>query len=278
MSLQQAVASLIAKRTSLLEERLKLRTLALGSSHGDCAFDPHFFPDSVNLCSTSQDLRNSALIYERCAKLCPRMERLVLFYSVFSTGLMLEKTNEKHQGALLREVYNLDVSYAEPEMDQICRSMSGQLAKVALHKGFRGFVRDNGGPFMPASMGAAARAAGHLKNNARSEGDLYLVRLLLHAGKLGHKVTIVIPPVRSDYRAALGKTSEYLFRNLLEIRRQFSIACDYQIINLLDSIDYPDEEFGDYDHLFPQGPGPERFTRFLLEQLCGNAPTDGPTP
>lgn len=53
------ILDLVAKRTSLMVHLDRLRTLVVGSSHGDFGFDPAYVPEAFNLarrprtCSTA---------------------------------------------------------------------------------------------------------------------------------------------------------------------------------------------------------------------------------
>lgn len=99
------ILDLVAKRTSLMVHLDRLRTLVVGSSHGDFGFDPAYVPEAFNLCSASQDLLHSTLLVEKMSRLNPTIANIVVFYSTFSPGHVLEKTSDKLKCAALKEVF-----------------------------------------------------------------------------------------------------------------------------------------------------------------------------
>ncbi|MGH1591758.1 hypothetical protein ACRBEV_29445 [Methylobacterium phyllosphaerae] len=56
-------AKLEAKRDAFMDARRDIETVVVGSSHGDHGVDPALIKDSFNLCTTSQDLHQSAMMY-----------------------------------------------------------------------------------------------------------------------------------------------------------------------------------------------------------------------
>lgn len=253
-TLRQELLDLTAKRTSLVQHLDSLQVLAIGSSHGDFGFNPAFVPESFNLCSPSQDLRHSYLLYDKVAGMNPAIRDIVLFYSAFSSGYLLEKTSEKEKCAALKELFLLDSDYDDPVIIAAHRSIAGRLGEMRLERGYRGFIRTNGGPFFGEDYGADRRAGTHMKHHDRRAEDLHLVRLILAAQARGQRVTIVIPPARSDYKAALQRLSTNVFRSLYEIAG-FGYREPVRILDCFDDFSFTDEWFGDYDHLLPEGPG-----------------------
>ncbi|MNJ70913.1 hypothetical protein D3C77_674050 [compost metagenome] len=82
--------------------------------------------------------------------------------------------------------------------------------------------------------------------------------MLSVAGSLGHKVIIVVPPVRQDYKYAVGGDFGCVFGSLLstlyeavEINPELNV----QLVNAYESDVFRDEFFGDFDHLLPTGEG-----------------------
>lgn len=268
--LSQEIMALLAKRTGLLDVIGGLATLALGSSHGDCAFNPAYAPDSFNLCSTSQDLRHSYALYEKCCQSNPLIKNIVVFYSVFSSGHCLEKTSEKERCAALKEIFLLDTPYDDAEINAVHASLRGRLAEARVENTLRGYVRLATDSFFPASYGAARRAESHLKHHHRKNEDIHLVRLLLAAHARGQRVFIVIPPARADYRTALGLSSQQLFASLFHIAG-FKFGFDVNVINLFDDYTFMDAHFGDFDHLLPHGGGGALLTQLVQRHIDGAA-------
>lgn len=242
------------KRTSLIEHIDTLQTLAVGSSHGDFGFNPAYVADSFNLCSPSQDLRHSYLLYEKVVGLNPAIKNIVVFYSAFSSGFLTEKTSEKEKCAALKEIFLLDSTYDDPEIMAAYHSIAGRLGAMKLDRGHRGFIRTNGGPFFGDDYGADRRAAAHMKHHHRRAEDLHLVRLILAAQARGQNVLVVVPPARGDYKAALLRLSDDVFDSLHQITR-FAFNAPLHVLDCFDDFSFDDAWFGDFDHLLPEGPG-----------------------
>ena len=95
-----------------------LDTIALGSSHGDHSFNPLYFPNSFNLCCSSQDLNHSFLLYEHIIKNYPNIKNLILYYSIFSSGWnMLKSDSEKYISVTLNELFALGIEYEDEELN-----------------------------------------------------------------------------------------------------------------------------------------------------------------
>jgi len=253
-TLRQEILDMTCKRTSLIQHIDSLQTLVVGSSHGDYGFDPAFVPESFNLCSPSQDLRHSFLLYDKVYGLNPSIRNVVVFYSSFSSGYLMEKASEKEKCAALKEIFLLDADYDEPDILAAHRTIAGRLGEMKLERGYRGFIRTNGGPFFDNAYGADRRASKHMEHRDRRAEDLHLIRLILTAQARNQNVLIVIPPARSDYKAALLRLSDNIFRNLYEIAR-YPFRAPVRILDCFDDFSFDDAWFGDYDHLLPQGPG-----------------------
>src|SRR5271168_5044707 len=104
MILPQSIDELLPKRNGLLNNCKSITALAVGSSHGDYGFNPVYAPGAFNFCSTSQDLKHSLYLYEFAAKICPSLQYVIIFYSVFSSGFLLEQCSEKIRCAAYKEI------------------------------------------------------------------------------------------------------------------------------------------------------------------------------
>jgi hypothetical protein len=93
-----------------------------------------------------------------------------------------------------------------------------------------------------------------MKHHDRRAEDLHLVRLILAAQARNQNVLVVIPPARSDYKAALLRLSTDIFRSLYEISR-FPFRAPVRILDCFNDFSFEDAWFGDFDHLLPEGPG-----------------------
>jgi hypothetical protein len=258
-----------AKRTMLRLDNSDLKTIALGSSHGAHGFDPRYFPDSFNLCCTSQDLKHSFLIYKHVEQHYPHVRNIVLYYSVFSPGWKLEKSrSEKYVSAALNELFGLRLDYEDQELDLEFNKIKDRLFALNFEaEGYRGFIPGDGSSFFPESYGAEKRAHDHLKYNKTVEENLFLLRILLLAKHLGHRVCVVVPPVRSDYKKATGGDFRALFRSLVEILYDFHLGLEVNLVNGFDNPLFLDSYFGDFDHLLPTGKGTEILSKIIYDSF-----------
>ncbi len=260
---------LTRKRSNLLELGNRTAYVAVGSSRGAYGFNPMFAPYSCNLCSISQDLTHSFLLYEYANKHCQSIKGVVVFYSSFSNGFKLAKTNEKWRCAALKEVFSLDAPYHDNEIERSIESCSGISYGVHAPGNAHGFVHNDPLFFFPNSYGADRRAADHMKGNQRGGQNIHLFRIVIEAQTRRQKVIVVIPPARSDYRAHLPST-EVLFKDLFASREECESICDFTILNLYDDSEFIDNHFGDFDHLHPYEAGTELLTRKVAKHLSGH--------
>ncbi|MCR5877446.1 hypothetical protein [Phenylobacterium sp. J367] len=267
---EHSLLKIAAKRAMLRKSIGQITTLALGSSHGDFGFDPEFCPGAFNLCSRSQDLRHSNAIHRRIAPIMPKLRNVVVFYSVFSPGSVLEQSKGELDMCLaLHEILDLNLTYSDPYLVAHAGKLRDQYAQYRPEvEGRLGFLPKLQKPFFPESYGAERRAQEHLKLNGRREANLYLVSLLLRAQRLGHQVLVVIPPAREDYRRGCGAPSGVLFRGLAEIRSELEVEAPFGVLDLFADPDFRPEHFGDFDHLLPLGAGTEILSRKVYEALA----------
>ncbi|MFT6743120.1 MAG: hypothetical protein ACJAVF_004644 [Paraglaciecola sp.] len=270
--LLESIKIIGAKRTMLNHQKDKLNIIVVGSSHGDYGFNPKFFPESFNLCCRSQDLKHSFLIYKHITKNYPNIKNIVICYSIFSPGNIMENSpTEKFISPALNEFFNLGIEYEDEELNFEFNKIKGRFSDVTVDSnGFMGFLPDSYKTFFPESYGAINRANDHLKFNKKIEANLFLIKFLLLAKHLQHKVCIVVPPVRSDYKKATGGNFNVLFKSLIEITNDFYLNYDIDLINGFDSNLFRDEFFGDYDHLLPLGKGTEILSRAIFNKFNGS--------
>lgn len=243
----------------MLRAQPDLQTLVLGSSHGDFGFDPRHFPGAFNLCCRSQDLRHSLALYERIGPTLPGLRQLVIFYAVFSPGFQLEQVaSEQAISAALRQVFSLDIPGASERMQglmELARTLDGP---DTLHEwpGHQGFMPLHGKPVLPSTLDPARRAADHLRGRTDDSAHVHLQRMLDLAQTWGHEVCIVIPPCRSDYRAAMRMQCADLFAPLRRLMAGLPPHQTPMLLDLFESALFPDSLFGDCDHLVPTAEGP----------------------
>jgi hypothetical protein len=180
----------------------------------------------------------------------------------------LEKSSENEICPALNELFDLGIEYEQEKLKSLSNDIRGKLGNFSIDiEGVRGFLPIAGKNFFLESYGTQKRANDHLKFNKITEANLYLRRILLLATQLRQRVCIVIPPVRSDYRAAIGQDSKSLFKSLFEVLHDFNLGCDIELLNCFDDETFSDTSFGDFDHLFPLGEGTQVLTRLIFNTL-----------
>ena len=264
--LKTSILLLSAKRKMLRGMQENLKTIVMGSSHGDYGFDPDYCELSFNLCCRSQDLKHSFYLYKHVTTVAPHLKNLVLFYSIFSPGNRMENSpGEKDICPAINELFELGLDYQDEHLATLSNNISGHLANFEFDiDGHAGFFPTTEKFFYPEDYGAVQRANEHLKLNADSEAHEFLWDTLTLAKASGHNVYIVIPPVRRDYKEATGQDFNSLFKDLISILQSFNaLYLDFKVnlINGFDDEDFKDEHFGDFDHLLPTGKGAEILTR-----------------
>jgi hypothetical protein len=275
-AVRESILPLGAKRVMLEQARDTLETIVLGSSHGDHGFDPAYVPNSFNLCYRSLDLKHCHSLYQRTITLCPNLKNLVLFYSVFSPGRVLEHSpDESEIGPLCSALFDLDVEYQSEPLTRLAQALTQQLQdgmaatlieETAKLDGRAGFLPND--QVAAAASAFQARLLSHIKNNYESGTDYYLLKILALANRLGHQVTVVIPPVTSRYRDTLNTRSSVLFRELIEAVDLFPWTLPIKVLNAYDDEAYEDRFFIDSDNLDALGDG----TRILSQAIARMVP------
>ncbi len=276
-AIQESILPLGAKRVMFEQASDTLETIVLGSSHGDYAFDPAYVPNAFNLCYGALDLKHSYALYQRALVSCPNLKNVVLFYSVFSPGGMLERSPDDGDiGPLVSALFDLGVEYQSDHLNTLTQALTRQLQEgmaaalieqVSQLDGYAGFMPNDKGA-IPASE-LKTRLLSHIKLNYEAGADYYLLKILAMANRLGHGVTLVIPPVSSAYRNTLNIRSSTLFRELIEVVDLFPWTVPIQLINAYDDEAYVDSFFVDSDHLDARGEGARRLSRAIAEKVLG---------
>lgn len=254
--LNKAIRTLAAKRTMLKREKDTIETIVVGSSHGDFGFDPRYCDNSFNLCYRSLDLKHSFGLYSYACNTLPNLKNVVVFYSVFSSGFSLERSNsEKEISVAVNELFDLGFTYDDEVLVESASKIKGHFNDYDVEiNGERGFLTTGKG-FLSENIGVDIRSSAHMKHNASKDFNLYLAKIISLSQRMGHKVYVVIPPVRSDYRKAVGKDFGSIFSGLLELKNEFNLDYDVPIINFYNDEGFVDSYFGDFDHLMPSGDG-----------------------
>jgi hypothetical protein len=270
----QVWVGLLAAKRALLRSNPKIRTLCLGSSHGDFGFDPSHVPESFNLCCRSQDLKHSLYLYRKRSTGHPTIENVVLIFSVFSSGWNMEQHPEEGQIAVaINEMFDLDLTYDDPHLSSLYGMIKGKLGEISLSlsvdENAAGFFPTAGKGFFPPTHGVEKRAAEHLNLNAQPGELSYLEEMLDLIRQNRHRAIIVLAPARADYRHHIG-SGQKVFHQLRSIVRNRSHS-EVTVLDLYDYEGFDDSDFGDTDHLHPLGVGAKHLSRLVRDAVMRTA-------
>lgn len=259
------VDNFIKKYYALERDKNNIETLALGSSHGYYGFLPD--GKSFNLCGTSQDLYLSYELYRRYSDL-PKLKTVVLFYSVFSPGFETERSIEMDYCCYYKFFWGVPLRYhANDGFGRKMKMIDRYVANRAMEISSDYHGENEYKFFMPDTIPAQERAAAHLKHNRRQNGQTDYVRKMAKlANEKGHRLVVVVPPARSDYREHLPADQE-LFGELYALLDECPAV---QLMSFLRDCDFEDSDFGDTDHLNRHGA--EKLTGMIKDRL--NKPDD----
>ena len=251
------------KKLELEKRKNEITGLVLGSSHGAYAFDPGMAPEGYfNHCSTSQDLYYSYCLFVYSLNVLPHCKMIILFYSVFSPGYEVQCTSEKHIAAYYNVLYGIPPKY-EPDSELLEQKL---LCKRGL-KAYTVNCRDTWGfnhlgDYFPADYPVTDRCKAHLRENQRSNNQFdYFRKLCREAIERGIHIYIVIPPARGDYRAGLPSKDELFFKLIATAKEQ-----QIKILDFFDSSIFHADDFGDFDHLTPDGA--QKLTKEIFQLLA----------
>ena len=223
-------------------------TLILGSSHGVYGYNA--IDGEYNLALSSQDLYYSFKLYEKYSAELPKLKNIILFYSVFSNGFILDKTGEKQRVLAYKNLFKIPVLNDSLYFKVYNLSFPHYLGKVK-----KRLINYNHGNienpkfFVDPEITPELRAKQHLKNNLRPNKQNYWVENLINLAKNNkHCVYIVLSPATDAYKNCLPDSKE-LFKDILDL------ICDKDVclVDLYNSELFTDEDFGDLDHLNSNG-------------------------
>ncbi|XVJ50918.1 MAG: hypothetical protein HEQ32_02035 [Vampirovibrio sp.] len=243
----------ISQKFWMLKQNMSsIDTLILGSSHGAYGIDtPQFSPNSFNLCSTSQDLYYSFHLMNKLKKSL-KLKRIILVYSVFSSGLEVQKTIDYEVCNYFKCLYDIDYKLPDDQnlggLYKVYKSLSKKRFPLVKDRvNTQGYVRLN--RYFDQNAPVKERVKTHLRENERKNDVLsYLIRFIDMAQQEGMDVFILIPPARRDYLDCLPHESE-LFASLYSMIE----GQDITLCNYFSDSQFEWEDFGDFDHLTEAG-------------------------
>lgn len=226
-----------------LDKINKLEMLALGSSHGAYSFIPEIIQkNSFNLCSTSQDLYYSYQLYKKVSNSHPQLKTIVLFYSVFSSGFEIEKTNERSICSYFMYLYKIESKFKSNDLIlkakrcKIYRKPQNVFEKID-----NGFLYHKNNTL--DGFDVNERVNRHLRENKRKNDQItYLIQLINDCNKNEQRLVIVLPPVRKDYKQLVPSNA---FDKLFELEKQYH----FKFIDFFNSNLFDNNDFFDCDHV-----------------------------
>jgi hypothetical protein len=246
------------KKLGLEAHSREVTTLMLGSSHANFAAVGNVELGCYNLGLPSADLFTSFHLYRNTSNRLTRLENLVVFFSVFSPGFDLSKTRERYRCISYSSFFGIPYSpnlRIKPEIERKIKEACKRLPASENKPCYWGYEKN---PYFHAP--ASERVASHLRENVREPDQMnWMKEILSLAHTQGHRVYIVIPPVRSDYKMALpSDTDTDIFGKLHSIDLGKNRVIDFFSSNIFD-----DNHMGDPDHmnLF----GAQKLTKELFE-------------
>lgn len=235
------------KRQEINQHLNNIKTIIFGSSHGLYGYIAK--DDEFNLCLASQDLYYSYKLYKKYSKI-PKLENIVLFFSVFSPGHILCKTIEKEKAIYYEKYFNIPYQYFDKEL--IIKKFLYYIKPCFIENNieFNNGNINNYWFFEKKKDILEKRTKSHLKNNKRKNKQIkYLEKIinLVQANK--QNIYIILSPATKDYKNILSEEKE-IFRNIKNISKKYN---KLKIIDFYTSDIFNDNDFGDYDHLNTKG-------------------------
>lgn len=255
------------KRAGLMQKADSFNVLALHASTADYAFCPMPHDRAYNLGLTSGDHHSTYFLYINVRDKMVNLGDIVVFALPWATGYCLSRSQERYRCVAYRHFFNIplqdDGLYKQRYVTCIekrCR----EIKIPAPQADYCGYDRKT---YYGVNISAEDRVRTHLRENRREPDQMiWLQRLLDDASLSGHRVHIVIPPFRSDYRIEFEKaiSPEEIFRKYYELN-----LGSHQVLNYYSSCKFGDECLGDTDHLNEEGA--RRFTHEIMQRISGNA-------
>lgn len=251
------------KKAWMERYRADVETLVLGSSHA--LYDYRAEGSAFNLADISSDFRRAHdLLAYWLDRGLPSLRHVILFYDVFSPGNVLERCSVSFRLIPYRRAYGfrtdacrrdttMGVGYGT--LDAVFRRQARR-PRPCPASDYRGNIDWHLAGGMPDSV-VDSRVAMHLKLN-RGDECRYVAMIHGLLRTRGVRLTIVIPPLRDDYRQRLPVDRAVLTVPLMESVRGLD---GVDIVDLIDNPAFTHSDFVDMDHL--NAVGAEKLTRIV---------------
>lgn len=246
--------------------RKNVKTLILGSSHGDYAWIPD--KDEFNFCLASQDLYYSYQLYHKYVKFLPNLKKIILFFSVFSPGFELDKCPEKERCMVYDALFNIPPKTCfyetNPYKNILLRVFTWfKFQKIILFfRNYRGKCLDLEGKAVlrQDTANLEDRVQNALKHNKRNQtGFDYIKKLIAETNEYKQELIIILSPVHSKYKEIVDKAIHFNCESPLLESAKFKVIDGYRLGCLSDDC------FWDFDHLRPEGA--KQFTAAVRKEI-----------
>ncbi|WP_392565617.1 hypothetical protein RHO15_08500 [Utexia brackfieldae] len=198
-------------------------------------------PNAFNLCSTNQDLYYSLNLYDKNQINHPELKKVILYFSVFSTGYDSSKTSERDLCVYFKNIFDIEYQNKNIVIDPVfnqnkkIKIKNNELQHIEscfIHN--PNFIIDNN---------LENRVQGHLRENRRLPNQIKnLLGLIKKCKTNGHELIIILPPARSEYKHLIEVD---IFNEIHQISQSYNL----KIIDLFNYDLFTDDDFGDSDHV-----------------------------
>jgi hypothetical protein len=236
------------KKLGLLQCADKIESLALRGSGADYDFLDQTNGPNYNLGLTSTDLHATYHLYKNSTYILPKLQNVIIFFVPIAPGLELTKSREKYRYVAYRHFFDIPYQDARDISKRIerriikkCDSLTAPNIPIL----YRGYDKKK---YLGPGTDVATRAKAHLRENQREPDQMcWLNKMIELADQIGHRIWIVIPPFKSDFKSELPK-SEVLFSKLYNMD-----IGKHTILDFYDDDRFDDSDMGDTDHLNEKG-------------------------
>jgi len=236
------------KRLGIFRCADQIENLALRGSGADYDFLDQTNGPSYNLGLTSTDLHATYHLYKNSTNILPKLRNIIVFFVPIATGLDLTKTREKYRYVAYSHYFNIPYQCTQDISKRVERRIIKKCKSLAVPNvpdSYRGYDEKK---YLGSNTDVVKRAKAHLRENQREPDQMrWLNKMIELADQLGHRIWIVIPPVRSDFKNELPK-SEILYSKLYDLD-----IGHHTILNFYDDNRFDDSDMGDTDHLNESG-------------------------
>lgn len=261
--------NVISKKAHLDSCGEVLDTLVLGNSQGDNSFDTRIYPKAFNLCTRSQDLKYSYLLYEKMGAELQNLKHIILYYSFISPGFVLElNRGEQGMAIALNEIFSLSVDFEDDYLGNLADDLQGlDMGAVKIFEGVNGFFPQAYRTYFNEPYWEDRRAAELLEFNKKEDAVFYLDKLIVLAKQRDHELFFVIPPNREDFTLSAGSDTAFLHRHLFTMMVQHGLDTSTRLLDLYLAQDLVGDEFADYNHVKPESDAAKEMTRRVMQMV-----------